>query len=86
MYTSALQKTSPLPNTLIKCVIRVYRWNGYLTIVEIEDEKRLVSISEYRKLLNDQTSSDEHINERIDFLVRYARKIIKEELKQICQK
>ena len=40
----------------------------------------MVSIAEYRKILNDQKSSDEQIQKRIDYLVAFCKNIISIEL------
>lgn len=53
---------------------------------EYNDKEVIVSVAEYRKLLNDYTTADERIQERIDYLVRYTRKIIKTELQKLCPK
>ncbi len=62
------------------CVICVHLWNGFASTVEIEEEQRVLSIAEYRKLFNDNVTSDEYIKKRIDYLTRFARKIIKTEI------
>lgn len=41
----------------------------------------VVSVSEYRKLLNDYKSTDEKITERVQFIEAFCRKIIRTELK-----
>ena len=46
----------------------------------------LVSISEYRKLLNDSISADEQIQNRLEYLEQLCGNIIKEELKQYYAK
>ncbi len=40
----------------------------------------MVTIEEYRKMLNDRTSSDEQIKSRLDYLEGFCRNIIKAEL------
>ena len=41
----------------------------------------VVSVAEYRKLLNDYKNTDEKIRERIEFIERFCRKIIRSQLK-----
>jgi hypothetical protein len=40
----------------------------------------MVTIEEYRKMLNDRTSSDEQIKTRLDYLEGFCRHVIKAEL------
>ena len=81
MYPSALQ-LSPFSHTLVWCVVRTHKRNGFAFVFEIEDEKPVLSVAEYRELMNDRTSSDERIRERIDCLVRLARKNAQTEIKK----
>ena len=46
----------------------------------------VVSVKEYRKLLNDYTSTDKRITERIMYLDSLCRNIIKSELQKITTK
>lgn len=40
----------------------------------------IVSVEEYRKMLNDQTSTEERIRERVEFLESFCRNLAKFEL------
>ena len=42
----------------------------------------MVSIEEYRKILNDKTSSDELVKRRIEYLEAFCRNIIQLELQK----
>lgn len=53
---------------------------------EYNDSDPVLSVAEYRALMNDYFTPDERIKERIDYLTRYTRKIIKMELEKLCQK
>ena len=46
-----------------------------------EKDGMVVSVAEYRKLLGDQTSPDERIVERLQFLEAFCRNIIQPEIK-----
>ncbi len=46
----------------------------------------IVSIAEYRKLLNDTKSSDEKIVERLEYLEAFCRNIIRGELEKWSKK
>lgn len=46
----------------------------------------MVSIEEYRRILNDQTSSDELVQKRIDYLEAFCRNIIKTEFEKCVEK
>ena len=41
----------------------------------------MISIKEYRKILNDQVSSDEQVKQRLQYLEAFCRNIIRLELK-----
>lgn len=45
----------------------------------------VVSVEEYRKLLGDFTSSDERVEERLQYLESFVRNIIKPELQKIYE-
>ena len=45
----------------------------------------VVSVEEYRKLLGDFTSSDERVEERLQYLESFVRNIIKPELHKIYE-
>lgn len=45
-----------------------------------------ISIKEYRKLMNDDISSDDQIRKRIQYLEAFCRNIIQIELKNISTK
>lgn len=49
-------------------------------------ENSLVSINEYRLLLNDSRSSDQQIQTRIEYLESLFRNIIKNEIKTYVEK
>ena len=42
----------------------------------------MVSIEEYRKLLNDYVSTDEQIKKRLEYLEAFCRSMIKQELQK----
>lgn len=67
-------------------VIVIHYQNGNAVFVEGGEENPILSIAEYRQILNDHSTPDERVRERISFLVRHVRKIAKEELKKVCQK
>lgn len=46
----------------------------------------MVSIAEYRKILNDQESTDEQIQKRIEYLVAFSKNIISLELEAYATK
>ena len=46
----------------------------------------IMKIEEYRKILNDQTSSDEKIKQRIEYLEALCRNVIKKELEEVFSK
>lgn len=48
--------------------------------VKPEGGKTIVSVAEYRKILNDHTSSDQRIIERLQYIEAFCRNIIKPEL------
>ncbi len=85
MYPSALQ-LSPFSSTLFKSEVCIHKYNGNALTVEIAGENPILSLAEYRKLFNDYSTPDNLARDRINFLVRHARKTIKEELNKICQK
>ena len=53
--------------------------------VKSEGSNTLVSVSEYRQLLGDNTSTDKHITERLQYLEAFCRNIIKPELQKIYE-
>jgi hypothetical protein len=46
----------------------------------------VVSVEEYRRLLNDYQSTDERIRERLQYLESFCRTIIRAELKKFRMK
>ena len=46
----------------------------------------MLTIKEYREILNDQTSSEEQIKKRLQYLEAFCRNVIKLELENVCQK
>ena len=46
----------------------------------------MLTIKEYREILNDQTSSEEQITKRLQYLDAFCRNVIRLELKNVCQK
>lgn len=46
----------------------------------------VVSVEEYRRLLNDYQSTDERIRERLQYLESFCRTIIRAELKRFRMK
>lgn len=53
--------------------------------VKTKGSGTVVSVEEYRKLVNDFTSSDERIEERLQYLEAFVRNIIKPELEKIYE-
>jgi hypothetical protein len=53
--------------------------------VKPEGSKTIVSVAEYRKILNDHTSSDQRIIERLQYLEAFCRNIIKPQLQTYVQ-
>jgi len=53
--------------------------------VKPKGSKTVVSVEEYRELLNDFTSSNERIEERLQYLESFCRNIIKPELNKIYE-
>jgi len=53
--------------------------------VKPEGSNTVVSVEEYRKLLGDFTSSDERVEERLQYLESFVRNIIKPELNKIYE-
>ena len=51
----------------------------------LQEEKLCVKISEYRHILKDQTSSDELIKKRLQYIEAFCRNIIELELKKYAQ-
>lgn len=47
-----------------------------------DTQKELVSVEEYRAILNDRKSTDEQIKKRLTYLEALCRNVIKLELKQ----
>ncbi len=45
----------------------------------------IISISEYRKLLDDNTSSDEEINKKVTYLEAFCRNIVRQDLEKFLQ-
>lgn len=65
------------------CLVVTHRFNGAAQEVRTEaynDKKAVVSIAEYRKLLNDHTTPDERIQARIEYLVSVCRNIVRTEI------
>lgn len=50
------------------------------TTLELLKGKTLVSVAEYRAILGDNSSTDKHIVERLQYLEAFCRNIIKPEL------
>jgi hypothetical protein len=46
----------------------------------------MISIQEYRKILGDNTSSDEQVKQRLQYLEAFCRNIIRVELKYNAKK
>lgn len=46
----------------------------------------MVTVEEYRKILNDQKTSDENITKRLKYLEAFCRNIIKTELQRYVAK
>ena len=53
--------------------------------VKPKGSKTVVSVEEYRELTNDFTSSNERIEERLQYLESFVRNIIKPELNKIYE-
>ena len=53
--------------------------------VKLEKGDTVVSVEEYRDLINDFTSSDERVKERLQYLEAFCRNIIKPELKKLYE-
>jgi hypothetical protein len=53
--------------------------------VKPKGSNTVVSVEEYRKLLGDFTSSDERVEERLQYLESFVRNIIKPELQKIYE-
>ena len=49
-------------------------------------DSRTVTIMDYRKIMNDEVSTDEQIEKRIEYLDTFCRNIIKEELSKFLTK
>jgi hypothetical protein len=45
----------------------------------------MVSIEEYRKIMNDQTSSEEQIKKRLGYLEAFCRNVIKGEIEKFLK-
>ena len=66
------------------CVIVIYRFNGAADEVvssPYNKKEPVVSVAEYRKLLNDNTTPDEKVRERIEYLAALCRNVAREEIK-----
>lgn len=50
-----------------------------------KETRTVVSIKEYRRLLGDQTSADERIVERLQYLTEFFRNIINLEIKKYAK-
>jgi hypothetical protein len=77
---------SPL---LFPCVIVTHRFNGAAESVvspPYNDKEPVVSVAEYRKLLNDTNSSDEQIRARIGYLEGLCRNVARAEIKAYVSK
>ena len=48
----------------------------------VDQESTLVSVAEYRKILNDYTSSEEHVIKRLQYLEAFCCNIIRIELQK----
>lgn len=53
--------------------------------VRLKERESVVSVEEYRQLLNDFTTSSERIEERVQYLEAFCRNIIKPELRKIYE-
>ena len=45
-------------------------------------EEGIISVSEYRKLLNDYATSDERIRERVAYIALFCRRIVRSDLEK----
>jgi hypothetical protein len=61
-------------------VERITTWK-----VKPKGSDTVVSVEEYRKLVNDFTSSDERVEERLQYLEAFVRNIIRPELEKIYE-
>ena len=61
-------------------VERITTWK-----VKPKGSDTVVSVEEYRQLVNDFTSSDERIEERLQYLEAFVRNIIRPELEKIYE-
>jgi len=61
-------------------VARITTWKA-----KPKGSNTVVSVEEYRKLLGDFTSSDERVEERLQYLESFVRNIIKPELQKIYE-
>lgn len=52
---------------------------------QYNEPKPILSVAEYRKLLNDDKTSDDRILERIEYLVGFTRKVARGELEKYVQ-
>ncbi len=48
-------------------------------------DKQILSVGEYRKILNDYSSTDDRIKERIEYLTTFSRKIIRREVEKYVE-
>jgi hypothetical protein len=55
---------------------------GRIGNAEHNDKSPVLSVAEYRKLLNDYVTSDERVTERIEFFERFIGNIIAAELER----
>lgn len=67
-------------------VVRIIIGRITTSITKSFDSDTVVSVTEYRKLLGDYTSTDKSITERIKYLESLCRNIIKPELQKITTK
>lgn len=58
----------------------------YSSKYDTPSEKQIVSVDEYRKILNDYTTPDKRIQERIDYLIMFTHKIARGELEKYVEK
>ena len=79
----------PYSTNIFTCIIVIHRWNGWADSIETDaynENEKILSIAEYRKLMDDYKTTDERIQERIAYLVRFTQKNIKTELQKLWQK
>lgn len=73
-----------MPSSLsFLCVIVTHRFNGAAESVVYQPYNKkepVVSVAEYRKLLNDNISTDEQIRVRIEYLEALCRNVARAEI------